>query len=323
MRAKPVDPADLMLMANVYGAEANYYRMNLQYEEALPLAKKALALREQAAPLMKNDTVVLRSLMSSYNAIGDLYRPTPGSQVQPAEALQNYEQGVEIAERLSLADPADKTARYTLALNLIRLAGLYMKRDELEPAIKHAERSLALFKRLGPELEQNLEWRGARAGTLLVYGEICERSGKPAAVEPAVKEALAEALAIAKRAPRPEHWLRTASIASLRMAKWLATRDPDSALRYSEQSVSLARQAAALPGSIPFSLKQVAESKGETALLLSMLARQRSDAALQTKARDLARESVADMAKLADTQLADWSEKQRDLVRELASVSKK
>jgi tetratricopeptide (TPR) repeat protein len=309
--AQPEKPEHLTLLADSYIAEFHYYRMRLDYQSALPRIEKALDLYRQAGALLPNDTAVLRNLMNSYNGVGDLY-PT-GTLVSAERATDSYERAAEIAERLAMGDPADRNAQYQLALNTMRLAGLYQERKNTAKALQHAEHGVRIFRGLHREMEQNLLWRSGFVGSLLVYENICRTGGHPEAVEPILRETLAEALGGAEKNQRPENFLRSASLAAERLASWTSPRDADAALAFAEQSVQYAERARAIPGANPFTILRLGQARGEAALLYA----QRRDETSHSRARALAGQSLAVMGELTEQQMAAWSKVTRESIRAL------
>jgi tRNA A-37 threonylcarbamoyl transferase component Bud32 len=310
----PDNPEYLARLADAYSAEAQYYRMRLDYESALPLAEKALALREQVSMLERNDTAALRNLMMSYSHVADLYRP--GSKLPPQRARECYERMSGIAERLALGDPADRTAQYDLAMSLIRVAGLQLDLGDTASGVKYAEHSIQVFRGLRREMQENMMWRLSLATSLTVYADLCRRAGRQNEVEPILRESLAEHLAIVERDQRPEAPLRSASVAAARLAEFKLGQDNEAAMRYADQSVGLAERAS--KGSGPFTLLRVAQSRGDAALLYERVAEQRRDDKLWTRARNLASQSTAVMQELKEPQMERWPRADRERVKALA-----
>jgi hypothetical protein len=151
-----------------------------------------------------------------------------------------------------------------------------------------------------------------------MYEEICRSAGRPDAVEPALREALAEALAMANKDLRPESSFRTASFATERLATWKVERDPGAALDFAEQSVRYAERARSIPGAGPFTILRLAQARGEAALLYGRVGEERHDAALEARARALAEQSVAALGELTESQMGNWPRESRDRVRALA-----
>ncbi len=315
LAAQPDQPESLVQLAESYSAEADYYHMRLDYPAALPAAEKSLELWEKAGTLLRNDGNIVRNLMMAYSAVADLYRP--GSQTGPTaqRALECYERMTAISERLVMGDPMDRPAQFQLAMSYVRMAGLYVETGDAAKGADHAAHSVRLFRGLRREMEQNLTWRSAYATTLLVFEDACRRAGRTEEVEPALREALSETLALAALNQRPESPFRTASWAAERLASWMAGRDDEAAIGFAEQSAGLADRARSVPGSGPFTVLRVAQAHGEAALLLARLADRRNDDRLRGRARALAARSVAAMSSLTETQMDGWSRATRDQVK--------
>jgi tetratricopeptide (TPR) repeat protein len=314
--AQPEKPEYLTLLADSYMAEFQYYRMRLDSAAALPRIEKALDLYQQTSALLPNDTAVLRNLMNGYNGVADLYPTGTPSLVSVEHATDYYERAAAISERLAMGDPADRNAQYQLAFGAMRLAGLYLQRSDATTALRHAEHGIRIFHGLRREIEQNLLWRSALIGSLLVYEGICRSAGHPEAVEPALREALAEALSGAEKNQRPENFFRSASLAAERLASWTAPRDVDAALTFAEQSVQYAERARGIPGAGPFTILRLGQARGEAALLY---ARQGHAEASTSRARALAEQSLAVMGELTEQQMANWPKVTRESIRSLVT----
>jgi tRNA A-37 threonylcarbamoyl transferase component Bud32 len=306
----------LSKLSDGYSAEAQYRRYHLDYNAALPLAEKALSLREQVSELSRNDTMAQRNLMMSYSHVADYYTV---SQPPAPRARECYERMVAIAERLALGDPADRTAQYDLAMSLIRLAVLHRDLGDTAAGVKYGEQSIRIFRGLRREMQENLMWRLSLAYALMAHGRTCGKAGRREEAGASLRESLAEHLAVAQQFQRPEEPLRQASAAAAYLAEFQLGADDAAAMRYADQSVELADRARKVPGSGAFTLMRVAQSRGDASFLYARIADERHDDGLRARARDLAAQSVAAMAALREEQMEKWPRADRERVKALAA----
>jgi tetratricopeptide (TPR) repeat protein len=138
--------------------------------EALPHARQALLVRELRAAEQPHNVEAQRGLILAYSHVADvLGNPTMASLGDVAGAIELYRKMTDIAERLAMADEADRRAKVDLANCLLRLGSALLAPPAADEGIVRLERSAALMRELAAAEPKD---NRARSTLAFVYGRL-------------------------------------------------------------------------------------------------------------------------------------------------------
>jgi non-specific serine/threonine protein kinase/serine/threonine-protein kinase len=148
-------------LVSSYSTTGGALNRRFRLEEALPLYRKGVAIRERLVAKNPNDVSLRRDLMISYGRLGDLLgNPTRVNLGDKPAALENFQKARAIAESLGAADPKNQLARMDVAQIRMRV-GLTMDaplqaRESLE--LLDSARAAATYVQSGNELTKEQVW---------------------------------------------------------------------------------------------------------------------------------------------------------------------
>jgi non-specific serine/threonine protein kinase/serine/threonine-protein kinase len=190
-----------------YDFMARALRDSGRLEEALAVSGKSLAIDRALNASQASNIHVRRDLGVSLQRVGQLQSGLG----QPA-AVATLTEAVAVGRALLQLDPADADARHGVSVSEFHLAEALARQKEVERALVHYHRSLALTDRL-LEKDTPATYRADRAETLWRMGAALAAKGRRAAAVAATRDALLLAEPLAQETPgNPELLVKVAAM---------------------------------------------------------------------------------------------------------------
>ncbi|MGB8510503.1 MAG: serine/threonine-protein kinase [Pyrinomonadaceae bacterium] len=164
-QANPEHVEILRLLAKGQTILALTLRFDNKFSEGETELAKAFAISEALAAKYPHDPVEQRGLLYTYQQGSQLYQ-----EVDDARAFQIQLKAVSVAEDAARSDPANSQARQNLAKSYSLLGLLAVRLKRLDEAVRHLEKSAALFSELEKLEPQNRTYKDDIGRVLMFLG---------------------------------------------------------------------------------------------------------------------------------------------------------
>ena len=131
-------------LAGVYGSIAEVHMLRAQYDQALRMEDKTLALMQQVVKAKPAEPRNQTFLAETYYYRGRILQKTG----EAGEAMESYRQAYSILQRLVQLDPDDAFARRLLGFTLVRMGTAVADRGNAADALRLLSQALNLFQAL-------------------------------------------------------------------------------------------------------------------------------------------------------------------------------
>jgi non-specific serine/threonine protein kinase/serine/threonine-protein kinase len=162
-RASPEHVETLRLLARGRTIHALTLRFDHKTKEGEAELAKAFALREALAEKYPHDPVQRQGLLHAYQQGSQFYQ-----ELDDARAFEILLKAREVSEDAARSDPANSQARQNLAKTYSLLGLLAVRLKKLDEAVRHLERSAAVFAELERIEPQNRTYKDD-VGRVLIY----------------------------------------------------------------------------------------------------------------------------------------------------------
>ena len=266
---KPGDPAIKRKVAVMAIHMGDQLLVDGQWRETLPYYTQAQKAFEELLAAHPEKSNALEDLHAVYTRLQQI----KGIEGAAAQGLAINRKALEIAKKLTLADPRDTQARLALGQDYGNLVDSLSKSGNNHEAIQAAGEGLAILKQLVALGPKNTEFRGIQAALYTSSGDAYARSGNSARALQDFREALSILSQVQSEDPaNVDGRLRAAGLSN-KVASMLArSHDLTAASAMYRKALELARQEAAASHPYQEALYSTADSYAGLGEIESILA---------------------------------------------------